>query len=384
MTPMSKKRLHAPETAVELTVPGSGPALFRRAAAALICCCLLSITGFALAAQQALAAGRECIPVKTTTVETRDLEVTVAGIGTLEAVQEVMIRPEINGLLESVHFSEGSFVEKGELLFLLDDNKIKEQLRAKKAALQEAEANLENARLVFNRRQRLYKQDLGTEAARDEAEASYKALTAKVKRLQAEIAGARESLADTRIQAPFAGFIGERYVDSGEWVSAGTRLAPLVQVERLKIAFTIPEKYTGRAETGQSIRVRSAAAPEKNFSGSVYFVSPLIQKDTRSLLIKAYIDNPEKTLLPGGFASVRLILEVLENRPVIPEEALIPTRKGYMVFVVSNGKALGRDVSVGLRKPGIVEITKGVEPGETIIRSGHISVSEGDTVCPRD
>ncbi|MFO7839120.1 MAG: efflux RND transporter periplasmic adaptor subunit [Desulfosalsimonadaceae bacterium] len=384
MTAMVKKSFHSPEAAVETLKPAGGrPAFFRRAVYRLILCCIAAMMGFAPAAQKA-AAGEECIPVKTAAAQTRDLELTVPGIGTLQAIREVTIRPEINGLLESVHFAEGSPVDKGELLFVLDDNKIKEELRAKKAALQESEANLENARLVFNRRQQLYKQDLGTQAARDEAEARYKALTAKVERLKAEIAGTRESLADTRIKAPFPGFIGERYVDPGEWVSAGTRLAPLVKVKRLKIAFTIPEKYAGRAETGQSIRAASAAAPDREFSGSVYFVSPRIREDTRSLLIKAYIDNPDKTLLPGGFASVKLILEVQKDRPVIPEEALIPTRSGYMVFVVSDGKALGRDVNTGLRKPGIVEITEGLEPGETVIRSGHISVSEGDTVCTQN
>jgi len=324
----------------------------------------------------------ECVPVQTATVETRDLKDTVRGIGTLEAIQEVMIRPEINGLLEAVHFEEGSRVEKGELLFSIDDNKIREQLNAKKAALEEARANLENARLVYNRRQRLYKQDLGTEAARDQAEARFKALSAQVERLKAEIAGTRESLADTRIKAPFDGLIGERHVDAGEWVKAGAALAPLVQVERLKIAFTVPEKYAGQVAPGQSVAVHAPAAPEKISSGSVYFASPIIRQDTRTLLVKAYVDNPEATFLPGGFASVDLVLEVLKDRPVIPEEALIPTRTGYMVFVVDKSRrARGQSVEVGLRQPGSVEITKGVKPGDTVIQAGHISVKEGDRVC---
>ena len=365
--------------------PGLQPKAQGRPSWLWLICCLLGLAFLAGPAPQQAFAQDSCVPVQTAAVETRDLKETVRGIGTLEAIQEVMIRPEINGLLEAVHVEEGSRVKKGERLFSIDDNKIREQLRAKKAALEEARANLKNARLVYNRRERLYKQDLGTEAARDEAEARFKALSAQVERLKAEIAGTRESLADTRIKAPFDGLIGERHVDAGEWVKAGAALAPLVQVERLKIAFTVPEKYAGRVAPGQTVEVQAAAASKKMVTGSVYFASPIIRQDTRTLLVKAYINNPEAVFLPGGFASVDLVLEVMKDRPVIPEEALIPTRTGYMVFVVDQSRrARGQSVEVGLRHPGIVEITQGVKPGDTVIQAGHISVKEGDRVCERD
>lgn len=363
-------------------IPARRPAFLLKAFHALTGVCLVSLSLFCFPAPA--TAADDCIPVKTAVVDSRDLRLTVGGIGTLEAVRQVMIRPEINGLLESVHFEEGNTVEKGELLYSIDDNKIKAELDAKQAALEESLANLDNARRIYQRRERLFKQDLGTEAERDEAQARYKALSAQVERIKAEIEGTREALADTRIKAPFAGLIGERHVDPGEWVSAGTGLSPLVQIDRLKIAFTVPEKYAGRIETGQQITARAPAAPEKEFDGTVYFVSPVIREDTRSFLIKAHIDNPEKTLLPGGFASVNLVLEVLRERPVIPEQALIPTRDGYMVFVVDeDGKARGQTVSIGLRKLGSVEITEGLSAGETVIRAGHISVKEGDPVCEK-
>jgi len=326
----------------------------------------------------------KCVPVKTARVESHDLKLKVRGIGTLEAIQQIMIRPEVNGVIESVHFEEGRPVNKGDLLFAIDDAKIKDQLTAKQAGLAEARANLENAESVYNRRQRLFQRDLGTEEARDEARARYKALSSRVDRLKAEIAGVKETLADTRIKAPFGGVIGERYVDAGEWVNAGTQLAPLVQTGRLKIAFTVPEKYLEQVKTGQRINVHSPIVPEKEFTGTVTFVSPLIRENTRSLMIKAHIDNPEQRLAPGGFAVVDLILDVLEDRSVVPEEALIPTRTGYMVFVVQNRVARGRDIEIGLRSPGIVEIAKGVSLGETVIQSGHISVKEGDPVCEKD
>ncbi len=328
-------------------------------------------------------ADKDCVPVQTTTVEAMDLERKVRGIGTLEAIQQVMIRPEVSASIEAVHFKEGSRVDKGELLFSMDDDKIQKQLKARQAALEEARANLENAEIVYNRRQRLYKQDLGTEEARDEARARYKALSASVERIKAEIEGIRETLADTQIKAPFAGITGEQRVDPGEWVDVGTPLAPLVETDRLKIAFTIPERYLGQARPGQTIRLTAPAFPDQVFTGEVYFVSPLIRADTRSLMVKAYVENPKLMLAPGGFAAVDLIVETFEQRPVIPEEALVPTRTGYLVYVVEDDQAIGRDVEIGLRQPGIAEIKKGLKPGATIIQSGHIAVSDGDTVCPQ-
>ena len=332
----------------------------------------------------ATSAEKDCVPIKTATVRSMDLERKVRGIGTLEAIQQIMIRPEVNATVEAVHFEEGSRVEKGELLFSMDDDKIKDRLQGQQAALEEAKANLENAKLVYDRRLRLYKQDLGTEESRDEARARYKALLARVDRLQAEIEGIEETLSDTRIKAPFDGFIGERFVDPGEWVDVGTQLAPLVETDRLKIVFTIPERYLGQARPGQTIRLTAPAFPDKAFTGEVYFVSPIIRQDTRSLMVKAYVENPNLMLAPGGFASVDLIVNILKQRPVIPEEALVPTRTGYMVYIVESDKAVGRDVDIGLRQPGLVEIKKGVKPGDTIIQSGHIAVSEGDRVCEKD
>ncbi len=343
--------------------------------------CLAAVLIIGRPFTSAKAAANNCIPVETVKVQKMDLERTVQGIGTLEAIQQVTIRPEVNGVIESVHFQEGSRVKKGDLLFSMDDNKIIDQLQARQAALEEARANLENAELIYNRRQRLYKQKLGSEEARDEARAKYKALSATVDRIEAEIEGIKETLADTKIKAPFAGIIGERYMDPGEWVDAGTQLAPLVETDRLKIAFTIPEKYLGQAKTGQTIKLRTPAFPDREFIGSVYFVSPLIREDTRSLMVKAYVDNPNLMLSPGGFAAVELIVDILKQKPVVPEEALVPTRTGYMIYTIKDGKALGRDVKIGLRHPGTVEIRKGVTFGETIIKSGHIAVSEGDTVC---
>lgn len=327
------------------------------------------------------ADSQSCIPVDTAEVKNRDLEEIIRSIGTIEAFQTVTVKPETEGTIETVHFKEGQKVKKGDLLYTINDAKIQADLRARQAALEEAEANQENARLIFERRQRLYQENLGTEEARDEARTRHQALTAQIKRLNAEIENIKELLDDTRISAPFDGIAGEQNVDSGQLVGTDTALTSVVQIDRLKLSFTVPERYMGRVAHDQQIRGSVAAYPEKNFTGTVYFIDPQIVSSTRSIKIKAQMDNPDNMLQPGGFATIELITGVRENVPVVPEEALIPTRDGYMIFQVLDSKARAQDVETGLRQPGIVEITEGLQGGETIVQAGHISLDEGDKIC---
>ncbi|MFW6334088.1 MAG: efflux RND transporter periplasmic adaptor subunit [Desulfosalsimonas sp.] len=322
-----------------------------------------------------------CATVDRAEVKTRDLEEIIRAIGSTEAFQKVTVRPEIKGVIESIHFEEGAQVKKGDLLFSIDDAKVRAELRARQAALGEAEANRENARLIFERRQRLYEKKQISEEERDEARTGYQALQSQVKRVEAEIENIKETLKDTRVRAPFDGIAGEHHVDAGQLVDTATNLTSVVQTDRLKIAFTTPERYLGDIKTGQEIRLISPAYPEKKLPGTVYFLDPQIKPSTRSLNIKARADNTDNLLRPGGFVSVELIAGVREDALVIPEEALIPTRRGYMVYTIEDSRASGREVEIGLRRPGIVEITDGLEKGETIVQAGHISLAEGDRVC---
>lgn len=340
------------------------------------------LVGLMFLTQGSLAtAQQECIPVDLTKVKTTDLEETIAGIGTLEARQKATLKPEIAGVIEQVHFEEGSQVRKGQLLFSIEDDTYQAQLRAKEAALAQARAELANQKRVYDRRERLFAQNQISEEVKDEAETRLETANATVNRLLAEIDQIKETLEDTRIRAPIDGIAGELLVDAGNWVDAGTPLAPIVQSKELDIAFTLPEKFTGSVQTGQQARVRVPAYPDRAFQGRVFFVSPQIAVSSRTLLVKARLQNQEGMLRPGGFASVELQVGIRSNIKVIPEQALIPTRTGYMVFVVQDGRAHGREVEIGLRKPGTVEIKKGLEKDQTIIRSGHINVHEGARVC---
>lgn len=342
--------------------------------------------GFALGIALLLAASpvlgqEECVEVELDKVRQKDLPVILEGIGTLQALQEVTVKSEIGGSVQKVHFRDGQRVEEGDLLVSLDAAKLQKRHQARKAALSEAEARMKNARRSYERQQNLFDKGVGSEQARDEALTAYAAAQAQVERLESEIEEIEENLQDTRIRAPFGGILGESLVESGDVVQAGTPLVPLTRNDDLEVVFTVSEKHIARVSEGQKVSLTMPGYPDRTFAGEITFLDPVIAQSTRSLRLKATVENSQGRLLPGGFASVRLTVDQRENAKVIPEEALIPTREGYMVFTVQDGTAHARDVRIGLRKPGIVEIREGVEPGETVITTGHISAQDGARIC---
>ena len=324
--------------------------------------------------------GSPAVPVQTVTVSRQDFEEVIDSIGTLEALQAVEIRPEITGIVQRIHFQEGQPVKAGDLLFTLDGAELRQRLNAHQAALEGASAEMRNAGRVYRRRRELLEERVIAPETRDDARTEFEAARARVNGLKAEIREIKERLQDTQIASPIDGQVGERHVDSGDFVEAGDFLVSVIRSDRLKVRFTVPERFMPRIKPDQTIKLRTAARSGKSFRGRVYFISPMIQRDTRHLLIKAVVDNVAADLRPGAFVTVKLIVGQRTDARVIPEEALIPTRTGYGVFVVSDFKAIWRPVSIGLRKPGWVEIREGVEAGEVVIRVGHISVSDGDRV----
>lgn len=321
---------------------------------------------------------RPPVPVTLAAVESRTLEETVRGIGTLRANQTVEVRPEINGKIVTVAFKEGQKVEEDQILFKLDTRKLSRQLSAAKASLDAAEARRDDAVRRMKQTERLFREQVATEDDLDQARNNLRAARSEVERLESEVALMRERLDDAQVKAPLAGVISEALVDAGDYVQAGDKLCTLYGIDVLEVDFSLPERYAGQVEEGQPVSLAAASHPDKEFEGTLIFVSPAINEQTRDFLVKAEVRNPSAVLKPGAFVTAVLTVDVRENRPVIPEEALIATGEGYFVFVVnSDNTARRQDVSIGLRNPGIVEITKGLSPGQRVVRSGHMRVTHG-------
>lgn len=319
---------------------------------------LLLFAGFTLPAQAAEGPMVEVVPVTKALV--RDELIT---FGSLRSDESVMIRPEIDGRLAQLHFREGQSVEAGALLVSLDD-------AISRAELAQARANLNLAEKNFQRAQMLFKRGASNAQALDEASAQQQAA-------RASLALAQARLDKTRIQAPHDGVLGLREASPGDYLSAGQDIVNLEVLDPLKVDFRIPQKSVNQVRLGQTVEIRLDAYPGERFVGEIFAINPRLDEAGRSQAIRARIDNPERRLRPGQFVKVSVILEERADALIIPEEAVMPVGERLLVNLVVDGKVVVREVELGKRMDGSVEVREGLRGDETLISAGWQKVREG-------
>jgi membrane fusion protein (multidrug efflux system) len=177
--------------------------------------------------------------------------------------------------------------------------------------------------------------------------------------------------------------LGQRFVSIGDYVTTSTRLCPLHTVNPQRAVLNVPERFARDLRPGQEVTFRVAAIPGRDFTGEVDFVAPLIELPGRTITIKARVPNAQRLLQPGMFIEARLVTAVRAKAVVVPEEAVVPVQGANFVWVVIDGKAQRRQVGLGVRMPGFVEVTSGVDAGEQVIVGGLESLAPGMPVGAR-
>jgi membrane fusion protein (multidrug efflux system) len=187
----------------------------------------------------------------------------------------------------------------------------------------------------------------------------------------------------TTVRAPFAGVVGQRFVSLGDYVTTSTRLVSLQTVNPQRATFQVPERYARALQPGQRVSFRVGAIPSRDFVGEVDFVDPVVQLPGRTILVKARAPNPQRLLQPGMFIEARLVTAARPKAVVVPEDAVVPLQGANFVWVVTEGKANRRQVGLGVRTPGSVEITSGVDAGEQVVVGGLEFLFPGAPVMAR-
>lgn len=305
------------------------------------------------------------LKVSVFTVRPAKLSETVSATGSLLADEGVELQAETNGKVVSIRFTEGARVRKGDLLVKLNDADLV-------ATHSRAKYRKELAVLRERRIAQLLKQGV---ARQEEYDTALNELNVQ----DAEIDLTEALIAKTEIRAPFDGIVGLRYVSEGSFVNAATRIATLQRLDRLKIDFSIPEKYAARVKVGNPIAFTVAGASPK-FAGQIYALDPRIDAATRTVLIRATCPNPDGRLLPGAFANVAVTLAQLGDALMVPAVALIPGLEEKSVFVLKDGKAERRAVQTGTRMENTVHILSGLAAGDVVITSGLQQVRPGQDV----
>jgi membrane fusion protein (multidrug efflux system) len=315
------------------------------------------------------AVGRETIDVVTAEATIQPLGVEIEAVGTARANESVEVTSKASNTITAIRFEEGDSVRKGSILVELNGDEAR-------ASLAEAEAALAESQNNFKRSRDLYSQQALSVSQLDLIESTLKGNQARV-----DVAKAR--LADTIIRASFDGKTGFRRVSLGSLVSPGSVITTLDDTSLIKLDFTVAETYLYALEKNLPVTAGTAGLPGREFKGKVSQIDSRVDPVTRSIAVRAELPNPKGDLRPGMFMTVKLQGEV-SPALLVPEGAIVPEQGHTFVFVVANGEATRREVKLGKRRPGVVEIVDGLKEHERVVVEGTQNLRDGGPVCEQE
>jgi membrane fusion protein, multidrug efflux system len=305
------------------------------------------------------------VTVVTAVAHEEPMGIDIEAVGTTRANESVDVTSKASNTVTAIRFQEGEDVERGAVLVQMDDAEAQAELAVAEAALVRSRSQFDRSRDLAAR-QALSASDL------EQVEATLKADMARVTAAQVRVA-------DTVIRASFRGRTGFRQVSVGSFVSAGTDITTLDDISIIKLDFTVPETYLFLLRRGLPVAASTTGLPGRMFTGEVTNIESRVDPVTRSITVRAELPNPDRVLRQGMFMTVSLKGDVVPTL-LVPEEAIVPERGRNYVFVVNDGVIARREVRIGKRRPGDVEIVEGLEQGERVVVEGSQNIRDGTRV----
>ncbi|TKB74663.1 MAG: efflux RND transporter periplasmic adaptor subunit [Nitrospira sp.] len=342
------------------------------------------------------------ITVATTAPLRQDLDIRLTYTADITPNQSVNLFSRVNGYIAKIYVDKGDLVKANQLLIEIDHSdyrhavdQAKANLAAAKARVSQQDASVRNTTLMLNRMQALIKdqfvsqQDLdNAQVAYDAAVAALDSLRAQVQQMEVALAQAETNLAYSFIRAPFAGYVAERNLDLGSYVSgttAGTSttsrgILTLHEIQTVRILIEVVEKDIPLIQAGQKVEVRAEAYHDRIFEGTVTRVVQALNRATRTMTIEVDLPNKDHVLKGGMFARVEIMVGVHRNAIQIPIDAVSRLEDSQYVYIVREGRAQRVPVEIGVRDESRVEVTKGLDGSEQVIVSGKDLVHDGSPV----
>ena len=396
---------------------------------------LYRVWGFTQKRSGSQRAARMEVPVQVTPVIVKPLTYSIKVTGDILPLMQVDLFPKVSGYLERINVHIGDIVKQGQVIAQIEKtdflHKVREieakvaqakaqlteietgtraeELRQAEEAVKQAQSRFENAKLHHERIEALYKREVISKKERDVADMEYTvaeaqlaasqqqlkllregarqevrdATQAKLREMEAILEQERNRLKDTKIVAPFKGEISRKYVDAGAFVSPSSPSTPLVNLvhtETLKIIANVLEKDIPLLKPGMKAKIRVESYPGKVFEGRVEKINSALDLSTRTLQAEVYIPNSDRSLKPGMFANVEMVLLEKPQTLVIPREAVIETGSEMSVFVVEEKKAFRRSITIGYEQDPMVEVLKGLNEGDQVVIKGQQSIKDGFSI----
>ncbi|MFN2327766.1 MAG: efflux RND transporter periplasmic adaptor subunit [Chromatocurvus sp.] len=302
--------------------------------------------------------------VKTVRLETAPFESKLTFNGTLIADSSIDIKSELRGKIDKIAFTDGQKVEEGDLIVSIESGELAAELSSVREQLTLAETNAERLKNLFS-------SGSVTASERDDAVSRREVLKAEERRLAVR-------LEKTQLLAPFAGTLGLREVSLGDLIEADTLITTLQTVEDLKVDFSVPERYQALLEPGLPVSLW-VTGYDQPFTANVRAISPRVDINTRTIMVRADVANGERKLLPGNYARVELISRD-DAALLVPSVAVLQSLEAVSVFTVQDGVAVRTEVKTGVRSDSQVQILQGLQAGDEVITQGIQSVRDGQRV----
>ncbi|HKA13984.1 MAG TPA: efflux RND transporter periplasmic adaptor subunit [Myxococcota bacterium] len=327
------------------------------------------------------AAPAKGTPVTAERVSAHRIVEQIQATGELLAVEEASVAAEVGGRITALRVSEGAPVHAGDVVLEIDRERRELELANENAMVAAARSEIAQQRRELDRIRTLHKSEAASQAQLDAATTRVSAAEAALAAAEAKLGLARLALRNASVAAPFDGLVARRFVSAGDHVSEGEKLFDLVALDPIEVEFHLTERDSARVEVGHPVEVRVTPYPDEVFHAKVHVVSPRIDPATRTLRVKALVENPERKLRPGLFARADLGVAVRERVAMVPEQAVLQRSDGSVVFVVRDGnRAERRQVRLGVFRDGLAEVVDGVAVGEQVIVRGSSRLVDGSVI----
>ena len=321
-------------------------------------------------------------PVETAVAETEDMPRAFESIGTLTAVHQVTVSPELEGRIDKINFESGQWVKQGDVLLQLDDSTQRADLSTYQAQARLASANLVRAK--------------GLAAKQYSSKQSVDQLQSELDQARAGISKSQAVIDHMVVKAPFNGMLGIRKVNLGQYLAPGTAIVSLTELDTLYVDFTLPEQNRAALSIDQPVEFRADAYPDEVFRGEVSAIDPQVDPQMRAVMVRATLSNTDHKLQPGMYARIRAILPPQPDVVAIPEPAVDYTVYGESVYRLTavpdkkdpQGKPVYKAeqtfVTLGARFNGKVAVLKGVGKGDLVVVGGQLKLHNGAEVILSD
>jgi multidrug efflux system membrane fusion protein len=312
----------------------------------------------------------------------QDVVYQIKSPGSMEAEELVQITAQVEGQVTGVQFHEGDHVSRGTVLLRIDPDRYRLELERAEANYQRTLADARRAASDLARREQLARENLVAAEELNRARQEADRLSADAQSAKAARDIAAQNVARSSVRPPMPGVINTKTVETGKFVKTGDVLGTLVDVSRLRLRFKVSEAQSLRAREAQSVRFRVASLGDREFVATIYHVGDVADAATRQVEVLAWVKNPGE-LKPGFFAEVTLASETRTGALVVPEGAVQASEKGFVTYVVEDGKARLHQIQIGLRTgTGLVEVVSGVKAGDVVVVEGSDRLGDGMPVQP--